>query len=149
MPQVTLTPDEIALCQLELALGFYLRRRDFIACITLAGAAEEILGKLSRTQGKTASLERRAQQKHDLFKHLWPGRQDPGLKPFIALSNSTRNVMKHLITTDPILVDLEVEAGRLLARAVENYTLIFGAETAKMRQFQRQRLRSAFSERDA
>ena len=137
-----LTPKQIAFSQLEIALSFYMRGENLVAAITLAGAAEEILGKLAHLQGKTPSLFRRAENKRALFRHLWPNQPDPGIKPFIALSNDNRNAMKHLITTKPLSVDLEIESGRLLARAVENYVHLFGAETALMRSFQRKRLKA-------
>jgi cold shock CspA family protein len=72
--------------------------------------------------------------------HLW--KNDPGTKPFADLKNKSRNELKHLIAGQPIEFDLETEAGRLLARAVENYRSLFGMETPKMREFQRNRLRA-------
>jgi hypothetical protein len=137
---VRLTPKQIALTQLERALDLYLSGSDLVSAITLAGAAEEILGKLVRRLDKTPSLELRAERKRRTFRALWPNRPDPGTKPFIKLANQSRNAMKHLITTEPIEVDLNLEAGKLLARAVDNYSLLFGRETPKMRTFQRKRL---------
>ena len=72
--------------------------------------------------------------------HLW--KNDPGTKPFADLKNKSRNELKHLIAGTPIEFDLEAQAARLLARAVENYRNLFGVETPKMREFQRKRLRA-------
>ena len=47
-----LTKADIALSQLNMALSFYLGGRELVSAITLAGAAEEILGKLCERSGK-------------------------------------------------------------------------------------------------
>lgn len=137
----TITPQEIASAQLEKALKLYMRGEELINAITLAGAAEEILGKLARAEGKASSLERRVNQKIEMFKAIFPNMPVPPKKDFVALSNQSRNAMKHLTTVDPIAVNLEYEAGRLLARATENYVLLFHSETPLMRRFQTKRLR--------
>ena len=141
MSPTTLTPQEIALLQLEKALKLYLGGEELVCAITLAGAAEEILGKLAYANGKTPSLERRVNHKMGLFKAIFPNKPIPLKKVFVYLSNQSRNAMKHLTTTTPITVDLEQEASRLLARAVENYVLLFGRETPHMRRFQAKRLK--------
>ncbi|HEY9397035.1 MAG TPA: hypothetical protein VIQ28_05370 [Burkholderiales bacterium] len=142
MPFTTLTPQDIALAQLEKALRLYVRDEDLICVVTLAGAAEEILGKLARVEGKTPSLERRVAHKMEMFSAIFPNTPIPPKKAFVSLSNQGRDAMKHLTTTDPITIDIEEKSGRLLARAVENYVLLFGSETPLMRRFQSKRLRA-------
>lgn len=142
MVLTTLTPQQIALSQLERALNLYMRGDDLVSAITLAGAAEEILDKLAKAKGKIPSLERRIDNKISMFKAIFPNSPLPTRKKFADLSNKPRNAMKHLTTIEPIKLDLEEQAGRLLARAVENYVLLFGSETPLMRRFQSKRLKA-------
>jgi hypothetical protein len=71
----------------------------------------------------------------DIGEHL-----NPGTKPFVNLRNKTRNELKHHVSGDPIDVDLEDKAGRLIAHAIENYVNLAGHETSTMRRFQEKRL---------
>jgi hypothetical protein len=48
---------DLALDQLESALRLYFEGKDFASVITLAGAADEIFGKLLSASGKEHSLE--------------------------------------------------------------------------------------------
>ena len=145
MPLALLSKNEVAVSQLNLAMTLYLDGREFVSAITLAGAAEEILGKICEEKGKPSGLKRHAESARSLYLHLgsefhalFTG--DPGTKPFINIRNEARNELKHLISGDPIEVDLEQQAGRLIAHAVGNYRNLFGRETDMMRKFQRKRL---------
>ena len=53
----TYSKQSIALAQLETALRLFSVGEDLISVITLAGAAEEILGKLVKSQGRDNSLD--------------------------------------------------------------------------------------------
>jgi len=146
MTLTRLSNAEVAIFQLDDALTLYLEDRKLVSAITLAGAAEEILGRLCETEGKPSSLSRHAEFARDLYLHVrplfpYPSDVDPGTKPFVKLRNETKNRLKHFVSDDSIEVDLEEAAGRLIAHAVENYQCLFGYETAKMREFQRKRLK--------
>ena len=52
----TLTKLEIAELQLNQSIAFYLEGKDLISAVTLAGAAEEILGKMNRAAERTDAL---------------------------------------------------------------------------------------------
>ncbi len=119
-----------------------MRGDDLVSAITLAGAAEEILDRLAKANGKTPSLDKRIDNKIGMFKAIFPKSPVPDRKEFARLSNLSKNAMKHLTTTKSIQINLEEQAGRLLARAVENYVLLFGGETPLMRRFQSKRLRA-------
>ena len=133
-----LTKSDIALSQLDVALSFYLQGREFVSAITLAGAAENLLGNLCEKNGLQSSLQRRVNSVRCVCKQLWKIEVDS--KPLVTLRNKARDELKHLRSGIPVDFDLEYEAGRLLARAVENYSTVFGRETQKMREFQRKRL---------
>ena len=117
-----LTKIDIAVSQLRFAISLFMEDRELIAAVTLAGAAEEILGRLAAQAGLTPALTRRAEGARALHKHLW--KSDPGAKPFVELKNKTRNELKHLVAGSPIDVDLREETMRMLDRAVENYRLL-------------------------
>lgn len=53
----TLSNIEVAHRQLERAIALFMDEQDFVSALTLAGAAEEILGKLLAEQGKSHWLE--------------------------------------------------------------------------------------------
>jgi hypothetical protein len=53
----TLSSEEVALRQLEQAISLFLDERDFVSALTLAGAAEEILGNLLKRADMPHALE--------------------------------------------------------------------------------------------
>ena len=53
---LTLTKQQVAEHQLERALRLFLDERDYVSAITLAGASEEILGRLLAKEGKEHAL---------------------------------------------------------------------------------------------
>jgi len=61
----------IALTQLETAIRLYFEGDDYFSAITLAGAAEEILGKLVTEKGLDNSLESLKQAAVKIHKHLY------------------------------------------------------------------------------
>jgi len=129
-----LTKTDIAKSQLDSALTFYLEDRELVSAITLAGAAEEILGKLCEKEHKPTSLEHRTKLACDLFKFVW--NRDEDEKSVRDSMNQTKNELKHLISGDAIDVDIEFEAGELLERAIGNYERLFGTKTDKMCSFE-------------
>jgi hypothetical protein len=125
-----LTKAGIAKSQLDVALTFYLEDRELISAITLAGAAEEILGKLCEKEGKPTSLEHHTKLAHAVCKYFLNSDQDE--KSLRDSINRPRNELKHLTSGDVIEVDTEFEAGEMLARAIGNYECLFGSKTDKM-----------------
>jgi hypothetical protein len=119
----TLPKDEIARSQLEVALEFYLLDREYPAVITLAGAAEEILGKLASSNGHRPALAEIVERLTETYKEVWGEETNP--KNFIEIRNRARNEMKHFTGGADVVVDLELEAGELLERALDNYKLCF------------------------
>lgn len=132
---------DIALEQLEVAVGhFNSSHPKFFAALTLAGAAEEILGRLVEEARKAAG---HLDEKSDLARNLRPAIDDivagtqaigsvlsPGTvfeeKRIRSLANSPRNIAKHghanVWTGDP-----RTEARSLIDRAVDNYWKLFYA----------------------
>ena len=147
MKPTPVTPLKVAVSQLRLAITLFLEEREYIAVITLAGAAEEILGKLAASAGHTPALARSVGSVRHLHLKLWGA--DPGAKAVMALRNKTRNELKHLVEAPSSQLNLPAEAIRMLNRAVENYRLVHVRAAAFVRDYERRREHMRREARDA
>lgn len=136
-----LTKLNLAVQQLDHAISLFLNREHLISAITLAGAAEEILGKLTTKANLTPAIERRTRAACALNRHLW-GR-DARAKTLVDLKNKTRNELKHFVEGAPVEIDLEAEAIRMIDRAVENYRLLHPRRSPRVAAYEQERLRRA------
>ena len=98
LPAQTYAKRQIALRQIETALRLLEAQDDLISVVTLAGAAEEILGKLVKREGKTSALDSLSSAAHGMYEYLFGGEPLPP-KHFIDRANLARNAFKHLIPT--------------------------------------------------
>jgi hypothetical protein len=147
MKTTRLTKLDIAVSQLRLAISLFVEGHELISAITLAGAAEEILGKLAQQAGMTPAVHLRAESTRLLYRYLW--KTEPGLKPFVNVNNMTRNDLKHLGSGDPVEVDLVEEAMHILDRAVENYRLLHARVPVYIGTYDRMRKRMWHARNDA
>ena len=110
----------IAQRQLEVAARLYVDGADYLAVVTLAGAAEEILGSLLRRTGQEAMIDRIV----EMDRELTSGR------PFSVVNaevNRARNALKHAREADEDTVAIEPgEATAMLGRALVNYNRLAG-----------------------
>lgn len=125
----------IAKEQLEVAIELFLARRSFVSALTLAGAAEEILGKALTQRGKETTLE----HEHSVvapFTELIR-KQPYSRKDFVAEKNRVRNAAKHLEVEGKatFCADLEDEALWMIVRAIDNYRRLGCEPTALMEEF--------------
>jgi len=134
---VVLTKLQVAISQLRLSIALFMEEREHISVITLAAAAEDILGKLAASTSATPALNRRAERARQLHVALWGN--DPGAKVFKNLKNKTRNELKHLSSGAPLTIGLERECIRMLDRAVENYRLLHKRAATFVVQYERRR----------
>ena len=134
---------EIAARQLETALQLYFDNSDFYSVITLAGAADEILGQILRASGKEPQLERIKEAVAAVYEQLWGQKAD--LKSIADRANYARNALKHWSEGQPMVVDFnaEEEAKDMLERAISNYWSLYKNLTDAMLRFQREHLRAA------
>ncbi|MCK2151315.1 hypothetical protein MYE70_19790 [Marinobacter alexandrii] len=119
---------DIALAQVERAIVLALDESDFISAVTLAGAAEEILGSLLKLKGRQPSyvgLKRTLDYAHENVQA-----EKLSGKEFNALANGVRNHFKHHSNRGKIEVDAEQEACNIAHRAIDNYTSL-GYERTK------------------
>lgn len=122
MWQQKLTKIEIAKQQLLHAIELFCSGEKLISAITLAGAAEEILGKLVAATGQTNSLEREVKDQCELFESIFSRAQDQ--KAVYGIQNKARNELKHVCDGNDVDLDLEQEAVDLIQRAIDNFQLL-------------------------
>ena len=110
---------EIARRQIEVALDLYFTGRDPLAVITLAGAAEEILGSLLKREGKPAAMQR------VLARMERNSGQAQDFAEFCKNINRVRNALKHARDPGEDNIDISPqEPISMLGRAVSNYALL-------------------------
>lgn len=119
-----LTAEEIAEHQLITALRLW-HDEDYLSALTLAGAAEEILGKRLRLLGRTPSFDQIKNDIVTLAKQY--GDADPNTEKLVAdLLNQTRNELKHYSGDDSLSFDMRSDAAEMLERAIANYHFLTG-----------------------
>jgi len=134
--------EDLALAQLQTALHLYFDGKDRGSVITLAGAADEIFGKLLVAAGRESSLKSLVAAVAEIQEKLFGEAVQP--KHIADRANAARNSLKHWNTGDTEIVqfDLEVEARDMLNRAIDNYWMLKQKLTPEMERFQRE-LRAA------
>ncbi|QSP95500.1 hypothetical protein LPB19_03525 [Marinobacter salinisoli] len=135
----TLTNLQIAERQLERSIGLFLDQKDFVSSLTLAGAAEEILGKLLNERG----------EKHWLDEVLSGALRALGFrrntletpeakksrKEVSNLANYYKNRLKHYNEDGSITFTVDAEAADMIDRAISNYFKLTKSETGAMERF--------------
>ncbi len=117
MTTIVAYKTDIAVKQLETAIDLFLNRNDYICAITLAGAAEEILGKLVERLGKKPA--------HKSLIELLKTKYNLTISNKELISkylNFARNTLKHASVTDEDKVELDeqTEAISMILRAIDN-----------------------------
>ena len=106
---------DVATRQLDVAIDLFLSEKDPLAVITLAGAAEEILGVLAKNNGKDNMID----ALKELDKKLTGGRDFKILNNEV---NGLRNALKHANNLDEDFIDFDEDAPvAYLMRAIVNY----------------------------
>ncbi len=127
----------IAVIQLETAIRLYNEGDEYVSAITLAGAAEEILGNLLNERGDNSKLDDLKADGVKVYKALFGSETEP--KYIADAANKYRNAMKHLTTTDDhtIVFDPEESAFDMIDRAISNYWRLEENLTPPMDSFSR------------
>ena len=115
-----LSKKEIAFIQIKAAADHY-NKYDYISCITLAGAAEEILGAISKKISGFNQLENDISFAQGIYQHFT--KQTPKIKEIIKERNKTKNQLKHNDDGEDLIIeaDFENEACIFFVAAVKNY----------------------------
>ena len=127
---------DLALAQLETALRLYFEGGDRGSVITLAGAADEIFGKLLAASGRDSSLQSLISAVTAIQEKLFGEANEP--KYIARRANAARDSLKHIGDTDLVKFDLEVEARDMLNRAIDNYWSLEQNLTPSMERLQRE-----------
>jgi len=113
---------EISLIQIERAILLALDEFEYVSAITLAGAAEEILGKILEAEGKTSShtaILTLLQLSHEQLNLQTLSKEEQK-----EITNGTRNHLKHFMGTEYIEANLKQQACNLIHRAISNYIML-------------------------
>lgn len=102
--------------QLLQALRLYEEGEDYYSVITLAGAAEEIFGRLPRKMGLGCAVDRLKVTLPMLSKRFL--RQELRPREAAESVNRAKNWLKH--GEDPLSFDARFEAQEMLERAIQN-----------------------------
>ena len=131
---------DLALVQLETALRLYFEGTDLASVITLAGAADEIFGKLLIASGRDSSLASLTKAVVAIHQKLYGEPLEP--RHVADRANKARNSLKHWDVGDTEIVkfDLLQEARDMLNRAIDNYWTLEQKLTAAMERFQRENM---------
>ncbi len=118
---------EIALVHLRTAVQLY-NKNNFISCITLAGAAEDILKNIAENKSGTSSaLDEKVfiDQIADFMK-----RPKPKTNRIIKSRNRLKNELKHHDSGEDSFIseDFRFEAETYILGAIRNYELATGEE---------------------
>jgi len=117
----TINKLDVAIAQLETALEPYLSNGCRISVTTLAGAAEEILGRYLEIEKEETALAETVRIVCLLHKKRCGTTPEPKL--IKKRANLAKNSFKHMDLEGDfdIAVDVEEEASDMLNRAVDNY----------------------------
>jgi hypothetical protein len=120
----TVNKIAVARAQLEAAIKAFLAQGDPFVVITLAGAAEEILGRTVELRGGDSAVGSLAKGAASVHRQLY-GEEIPE-KQFRRRANLPRNAIKHVDSLEDLEVEFDPteEAIDVLVRATENYALL-------------------------
>jgi hypothetical protein len=121
---VDINKSRIAVIQLRKAIQLY-NKRDFICAVTLAGAADDILGGLA--------FHRHGYNTLDNNKWFWDeiaqefSKDKPSKNKIKKVNNKVKNNLKHHDNSVDIVVsaDFEFEAQCIIDSAIRNYWIAF------------------------
>jgi hypothetical protein len=121
-PDSSLEKHDVALIQLNDSIALFTQQR-FLAALTLAGAAEEILGKLLVRKGELPAVKENtaAIERLRAATGLRIG-GDASERELIDGWNQARNAAKHLVGAEdqPLKINLCDEAYWMIRRAIAN-----------------------------
>lgn len=117
--------DDLALAQLETALRLFHEGDDFASVITLAGAADEIFGKLLASSGRENSLEVMKKAVAAIHQKLFGEPIEP--TDIASRANRAKNSLKHWDKGQPLIVKLDL-ASRGKRYALSRDRQLLGAQ---------------------
>lgn len=122
---------EVAKRQIDTAIELFLAKQDYLSVITLAGAGEEIIGKLLVRNSKKNMVDYLI----DLDKRLSGGREFKVINQEI---NGFRNSLKHANDEKEDEIDVaesQEHAIAMITRALTNYAIFEGNVSSDIEKF--------------
>jgi hypothetical protein len=129
----SISKKQIALVQLRRAIQLY-SQRDFVCALTLAGAAEEILGRIALNAAGTNAMDQEVSFVAEVVDFAKTHGIDAKARPpqdLIQRRNFARNEAKHEDGGNPsrlVSFDFHVAAEEMIDRALRNWSLAFGGD---------------------
>lgn len=138
MPKEIHNKVDLAVKQLETSLSLFLEGTNYASALTLAGAAEEILGMAVKIKGIENSLQESYRIYNDPdLKWLSPSRT---WSEFTTQGkNKVRNAVKHLSGANDLTFEGDIAADEalwMLVRAIDNYERLGFGPTELMHKFE-------------
>ena len=129
---------DLATEQLDVALSL-LETKSFVSALTLAGAADEILGKMLSHSGKQNYLDCKYEVLGPILMRLH--RMPLSKKDFIRYENRALIAVTRMASarTPSVTLDLEAAAHSMIVGALYNYDRLGLPRTARMLEFRNQR----------
>ena len=126
----------LAIEQLEAALSLFLEEKSYVCALTLAGAAEEILGMAAKIEG----IENSLQESYRIYctpELSWINAPKTWSEFTTNGKNKVRNAVKHLADAEDLnfQADIKDEALWMLVRATDNYNRLGFNPTELMHEF--------------
>lgn len=133
----TLSNLEIAKRQLDRSISLFFDERDYVSSLTLAGAAEEVLGKiLNHERSSSHSLDELIKGALKINSVPVGGHKEKKAKKEIAnIANYFKNRIKHYNAEGEITFSVNFYAAEIINRAMSNYFAVTRNETALMIRF--------------
>ena len=133
MTDQTYNRVDLAREMLEVALSLFLKRKSFASALTLAGAAEAILGRALSHRGQQNSLELKYETLEPILTMRRKTKED-----FIRDENRALIAVTRMESaSEPsVTLDLEEAAYSMIVRACHNSDLLRLPRTAKMLEFE-------------
>jgi hypothetical protein len=118
----------VATQQLDTALRLYFGRRDYFSAITLAGAAEEILGVYLKRYKQPNAFDDDLEATLRVYR--WLHNKEGSPERIQKTINRVKNASKHMqgLTDIELFCDPREEAREILDRAVSNYYRLMSFE---------------------
>lgn len=130
---------EVATQQLDTALRLYFQKKDYFSAITLAGAAEEILGVYLKVHKQPNAFNQALDS--SLMVYRWLNESEGSRDIMHNVINRVKNSSKHMKGSNDITLQCnpKEELRALLDRAVSNYYALMDFEeldeTPRIRKF--------------
>lgn len=128
-----LSKRRIAEIQILRAIKVLVEDEDPVSAITLAGAAEEIIGKKLRDKGKRCAFDHAVAFGKQVLAFAAEELQIRGRSIEVPAEaelkervNRTRNELKHKCTDKPVVAHFPDEAESMIVRALNNYVILYG-----------------------